>query len=297
MAKLKSAEILAKNPSALQCRCCGLYVDKGLIKHLTKLHGLTVAAYKEKYGDDAPIVSSETSKKLSENTKGEKNAWFNHGGRLSRFSKNHVKYAGLSEEEAQSQISEFASACERDVTKATNRIEHYLAKGLNEEEARLALSERQRTFSLEKCIQRHGEEEGRKRWQERQEKWHKSYKKTNYSRISQTLFKQLTDIAPNAIFAECVMNDCNNEYVFKTKRGSVFKLDFYDESSGKIIEFDGTYWHEHRQLSGINKTRDAERDAAILDTDSRLQILHVKESEYRKDPEGTIEKCKKFLSS
>ena len=44
------------------------------------------------------------------------------------------------------------------------KIEYYLKKGLNEEEAKLALKERQTTFSLEKCIKKYGFEEGTKKW-------------------------------------------------------------------------------------------------------------------------------------
>ena len=50
-------------------------------------------------------------------------------------------------------------------------IEYYLKKGLSEEEAKAALKERQATFTLEKCIKRHGLEEGIKIFNERQEKW------------------------------------------------------------------------------------------------------------------------------
>ena len=50
-------------------------------------------------------------------------------------------------------------------------IEYYLKKGLSEEEAKAALKERQATFTLEKCIKRHGLEEGTKIFNERQEKW------------------------------------------------------------------------------------------------------------------------------
>lgn len=297
MQKIKSAEIFSKNPNALQCRCCNQYVDKGLIKHLTKLHNLTVSEYKAKFGEDAKIVSDETRKKLSENIKGEKNAWFNHSGKLSKFSKNHDKYSGLTEEEKEEAIAAFCKTRVYDVTKLSNHIEYYLARGMTEEEARLALSKRQKTFSLEKCIERLGAEAGLARWQDRQEKWHKSYKKTNYSQISQDLFKKLTIAAPDAIFAEHVMNGKNNEHVLRTLHGSTYKLDFFVPSTGKIIEFDGSYWHDQRELTGINKGRDKLRDEKILETDPSFRIYHVKEAGYRKNKEGIIQKCKEFLQS
>jgi hypothetical protein len=53
----------------------------------------------------------------------------------------------------------------------TTQIGYWLKKGYSEEEAAEKLRERQLTFTLEKCIKKHGEEEGRKRYLERQIKW------------------------------------------------------------------------------------------------------------------------------
>lgn len=47
---------------------------------------------------------------------------------------------------------------------------------MTEEEAKLALKKRQSTFSLKKCIEKYGVEEGTKKFNERQEKWQKSLK-------------------------------------------------------------------------------------------------------------------------
>lgn len=51
------------------------------------------------------------------------------------------------------------------------RIQYFIDKGLSEDEAKIALKERQATFSLEKCIEKYSEIEGIKRWKERQIKW------------------------------------------------------------------------------------------------------------------------------
>ena len=53
----------------------------------------------------------------------------------------------------------------------STRIQYFIDKGLTEDEARIALKERQTTFSLEKCIEKYGKIEGTKRWKERQIKW------------------------------------------------------------------------------------------------------------------------------
>ena len=53
----------------------------------------------------------------------------------------------------------------------STRIEYYLEQGYSEDEPKKLLSERQATFSLEKCINKHGKEEGTRIFNERQEKW------------------------------------------------------------------------------------------------------------------------------
>jgi hypothetical protein len=68
------------------------------------------------------------------------------------------------------------------------QIGYWLKKGLSEQEAKSKLKERQITFSLDICINKHGEEKGKLIWQKRQQKWCKNNKKSNFSKISQKLF-------------------------------------------------------------------------------------------------------------
>ena len=74
---------------------------------------------------------------------------------------------------------------------------------------------------------------------------------------------------------------------------SVVSLDFYYPKTNSIIEFDGDYWHsETREY--VNKTRDINRDNSLKNVGYN-RILHIKESEYNKDKDGTIQKCIDFL--
>jgi len=61
----------------------------------------------------------------------------------------------------------------RKETSPTSKL-YWIKKGYTEEEAVSIVSKRQSTFSLEKCVERDGEKNGRKRWEERQELWQKS---------------------------------------------------------------------------------------------------------------------------
>jgi hypothetical protein len=58
-------------------------------------------------------------------------------------------------------------------------VEYYLAKGMNQQEAEQAQKDRQSTFSKKKMIAKHGEEEGLKKWEERQKKWISSLRENN----------------------------------------------------------------------------------------------------------------------
>lgn len=52
-----------------------------------------------------------------------------------------------------------------------NQIGYWIKRGYSEEEQKNKVSERQRTFTLEKCIEKHGKEMGTNIWRQRQDKW------------------------------------------------------------------------------------------------------------------------------
>jgi hypothetical protein len=153
-----------------------------------------------------------------------------------------------------------------------NQKKYWLKKGFSEEDATKKVSEIQTTFSLEKCIDKYGEDEGRKRWLNRQEKWNKNYKKTNYSKISQELFWKIMgelDFSKNKIFFATYDNgkksdgSINMEYTITCKNMSL-KPDFLLLDNMKIIEFDGIYWHDHkRRNKPENEKREIRRQTEL----------------------------------
>jgi very-short-patch-repair endonuclease len=180
---------------------------------------------------------------------------------------------------------------------------YWMNKGYTEEESKKIVSEKQSTFSLEKCIEKYGEKDGRKRWVDRQDKWNKNYKKTNYSKISQELFWNILEFSPeiknmNPIFAtfnkgQIDLSGINHEKTLKTENISV-KPDFILDN--KIIEFDGVYWHDHkRRNKPENMKRETIKDKELIS--SGYSILRINEIEYEKNKQETIEKCVKFLNA
>lgn len=187
--------------------------------------------------------------------------------------------------------------------KMTNKKEYWLDMGFSEEESKLKISERQRTFTLEKCIAKYGEEAGRKRWQERQEKWHRNYKKTNFSKVSQELFwgiyEKLEDKS-EIYFAQLnngIMDDSgvNHEIVLKTNV-SCCKPDFYMKKKNIIVEFDGTYWHNDRTIRRGNKQRKSDRDAEIINTYPDMRIIHISEEDFKNNKNEAIDRCIRFIN-
>lgn len=151
----------------LECKICS-YRAKELTGHIIKQHNITPDQYKKDYNVKRIKIQS-----LCDSLKGENNPGFNHGGKFSPFSEKFIKYNSEEDfvEGLQSVKNKSSLTRKENPHNENTRIEYYLAKGYSQEESEDLLSERQSTFSLEKCIEKHGEEIGFEIWQKRQEKW------------------------------------------------------------------------------------------------------------------------------
>lgn len=245
--------------------------------------------------------------------------WLNKG-----FSKeeSEIKVKEVMDEIHKKTSIKLKSNPEKYAAKYPTKIEYYIEKGFSEEEAKEKISEIQNRFSLKKCIEKFGEVEGMKIWTDRQIKWmntmdskteeekldilkrKSSYCKKNYSYISQNLFWKIYEFLEereNVYFKEL-----NTEYVIFGKK--VFIYDFLCNNRKKIIEFNGDYWHcnpdkynenyYHSHLKMLAKERWAYDELRKKITEENgYKILTIWESEWRKKPEETIQKCLNFLNS
>ena len=192
----------------------------------------------------------------------------------------------------------------KNAVKTTN-IEYYLNLGMSEKDAKIALRNRQATFSLYKCIQKYGEEQGLEIFNKRQKIWNKklqkSFKQGKYvqSPIANSLF---------AIIKEKlnIVNMIEEKYIFNDILHKGYLFDFCLDD--KLIEFNGDYWHANPIFYGPKsfikaKNKRAEDiweyDKIKLETaqNQGYKVLVIWEYDYNQNREEVINKCIEFLNS
>lgn len=150
--------------------------------------------------------------------------------------------------------------------------------------------------TLEYYIQKYGQKQGKEKYKEM------LYKKkmTGYSPISQQLFEQIK--IDESLFGQKQLE------IFDEEKYKLYRFDFYNPSTKKVIEFNGTFWHAKPtkykaediiKCGEFNKTAKEIwlRDKQKLDI-AKQQGYDVKviwEDQYREDPEKIINECKEFL--
>ena len=211
-----------------------------------------------------------------------------------------LKYPDLSSEEQQKLLlkhKEMIREKMKDKTIQFRCVEYWVSRGYSEEEARKIISEQQRTFTLEKCIEKYGFEEGTKRFDERQIKWQKS--------LHDALKNNEMNGKTQSEFACSIIKVIDDFY----KGEREFQLDRYSYDyryRNKLIEFNGDYWHMNPlkfSENDINKTTGCtakqiwERDSnkKQIAESNNYKLLTIWESEYKEDASSVIKKCLDFL--
>lgn len=317
------------------CKICDEKCTRIYGAHLKK-HGITSKEYKEKYpGEPLTTISDKYNvsknsgkhmkeekykKMFSEMYLGEKNP--NHKSntteeqRKSRspFSKEFINYKDI--EDKESVIKNFISKINE--TRPNNtKISYWIDKGYNEDDARSMVSNRQKTFSLEKCIEKLGDEKGTERWSKRQKIWQQSLMengnmKCGYSQISQELFYDIMKFYTKDLNLKNVyFATKNKEYYISKMDIGFFVYDFTDLNSMKIIEFNGDiyhanpskykesdYIHPFYKENGPSAKEMWDRDKIKIDVakERGFDVMTIWESDYKKNPEITVNQCLNFLN-
>lgn len=267
-------------PNGVECLECGL--RRNDIKlHVKNIHNLSVEQYRSKHGN-VLMISPKTKGIYSEQWSGENNPGFAHGGKLSPFSKKNSNYNKEWHRQRRAEHSEFMK----------NDNNHFRRDFYETEVDYLAHQKK----NLDFFIRKYGEKVGRAKHLAKTEKWLSSYKKTNYSKVSQEIFNAL----PRSLFKDVYYATyprpekegfVNKEYILFVG-DSYVKPDFIDLATKKVIEFDGDYWHSE-QIA--NPEREARRTKMILELG--YEIFRIKEHDYKKNKDKVIEECINFLTS
>jgi len=192
------------------------------------------------------------------------------------------------------------------------RKEFFMDKGMSLEDAEKALAERQSTFSLEKCIQKFGEEAGTARWKQRQDDWQDTMTSKPEEEIQR--INRLKMNAPGCISkSEQELINLLEAKGFPILQQKQLRKDtkghfMYDICyKNKIIEFHGDYWHANPSLYNegfINATSklsattiwDKDYSKEIIARNNGFDYLVVWEKDFKNDKETVVDDCVKFLN-
>lgn len=196
-----------------------------------------------------------------------------------------------------------------------SNIEYWINKGYSKEEAKQNVSVHQSTFSIDKCILKYGEEDGKKRFTERQNKWLNSLLTNGnmvigYSKISQDLFYKILEVYDIGDRSKIYFATHNKEFKLNKKEGGIWLYDFTDIKNKRIIEFHGDMFHgnpkKYNSMDNPHPFRKYITAQEMWDKDKRkldvaieegYKVLVIWDSEYRwGDKQEIINKCIAFLN-
>ena len=220
------------------------------------------------------------------------------------------KYPEKSLEECQELLKEHKEKVKKTHTpeNTSTCIEYWLSKGYSEEEAKELLRNRQSTFTLEKCINKYGKEEGEKIFNNRQKRWINSLKK-NFERYGDGRSVQ-SELAYTIIEKICNSLNINRplreKWMFDSEKNRAYAYDF--QYRNKIVEINGDYWHANPKIYNedfYNKSKQMTAEEIWLY--DKLKYKHAEskgysvyviwESDWNKDPQNELNKCMEFLNA
>lgn len=227
---------------------------------------------------------------------------------------------GFSEQDAKVMVSKNQSNASNHVDfkkrLLPSHVQYWINKGHSLDESKQKVSKHQSTFTLEKCVEKYGDEEGRKRFTERQNKWNKSLSsngnmKIGYSKISQDLFYVLLHEYEINDRDKIYFATHNKEFKLEKENGGLWIYDFTDTINKKIIEFNGDMFHANPIKynsddnpnpfkKNINAKEIWNKDKLKLNIAKKhgFEVLVIWDSEYRwGNKQEVINKCINFLKN
>lgn len=301
-------EGMRENFDYVVCKICGFYAA-ALSGHLAS-HNISTNEYRSKY--NCETVCENYSNKMSISNSGEKNPGYQHGGRLSPYSKKFLH----EDRYDPSELAKKASKTCKENSNLTTTLEYYTSRGYTQKEAEEALSERQTTFSLEKCIEKYGEEDGYQKWLERQEKWQITLNSKSDEEKQEINKKKLPKIGRISNAEKEIYDILKETYPYIKKqysipiKDSIYNYHYDIIINNKIIEYNGDYWHcnpnKYKETDMIKRNnkiisvkeiwnKDAHKHQVAIDNGYKLLVIW--EHDYKTNPKETILKCINFLTT
>jgi very-short-patch-repair endonuclease len=287
--RTKSKNVGIDGVDFITCPICKLPCKEITHNH-AKMHGFnSIKDMKHQLG-----MSETVSQQKKDKLRGENNPGYQHDGKYSAWSKNFIN--GYDEEKHLANNKHTSDWRKAHPEYNFFAIEYWLKETNGDEALAKKLYSKSQTRDLSWFVEKFGEEDGKIRHKAKTEKWTKSFKKTNFSMISQELFVEIskyidTDAVYYATNNRVDMDKYKNkEYILEVVNTWV-RPDFVCLKSKKVIEFDGTYWHSPAKA---NPERERRRDESIKS--AGYQVLHIAEHDYRQNKQKVIEKCISFLN-
>jgi len=189
-------------------------------------------------------IGSKKFNEKCERVKGKNNPAYQHGGRLSPLSD---KFIHKKTDEEKEDIKKKIAFSNKNNGNNTTTLKYWTKQGYSKEEAKQKVSERQKTFSLDICIEKYGIEKGTEVFNERQIKWQETLNSKPQEEIDKINMLKGTGSGAGFVqqrikhqlgFAE---KECTLYYV-KLKNENVWKIGVTSQTLntrfGRKIEYD-----------------------------------------------------------
>lgn len=284
----------------VECKICGFKAIE-LTTHITIFHKMKVDDYRKLY--NVRYVVCEDKRK---NIMGENNPAYQHNGRFSAWSKN-FKNGYDKQRHGEFKREQSDRMLLSPIARETNTFcrEFYTS---DEEYVK------SQTRNLSWFQNKYGDEEGKKRWQDKTEKW--------LNTLSQKSEEELNDINRRKVKKSgCFYSKQEKDLYYTLKQEFPMLTDqwclkengsekrfLYDMTlEKKIIEYNGDFWHANplsfdktfvnpytnESFEDIRKKDERKLAVAI---NQGYKVLVVWESDYRKNKQKEIERCLNFLT-
>ena len=298
-----------ENYDFISCPICG-YKSTQLTNHYKNVHNLSYEEYHNLYPN--LICCQKYRETNSERFSKEKNPAYQHGGRLSS---NSIKFDKYINGEADYTIEDVRAkkrqTLKENPQRRKTRFEYWIERGYSQEEAREKVRERQTTFSKEKCIEKYGEEEGIKRWNDRQEKWLRtmdSKTQEEKDRINKSKVLSGNHVSKNEQevynYLKNIFKDIESQFILRNEDG----CRIFDMKIGKkLVEYNGDYYHCNPKIYSsnfinkrLNKTsREVwEKDKKKIQLANKFgyELFTIWEKDYKENKTKILQECINFLN-